>query len=141
MSAWPGYQSLIAKYGVDTADRIIDSAEHYSDAACKPWAEAIRWAEHQHLNPPSKELAAQQARNAALHADMVRRRGDVPSRPITYLVHELPGDAFAYPANLQIAEELFDAHSSTLGLTFSVGEAMEWARRVARELPEPDSRV
>ena len=133
MSARPGYQELITKYGVDDADRIIDSAEHYSDAACKPWAEALWWAEDLYLNPPSPELAAQQARNAALHEEMVTRRGERESRPITYLVHRLPGDAFAYPTRLAWAEAMFEQEGGRLGEAPSLREAMDWAAEVAGE--------
>lgn len=131
MSSRPGYDELVAERGRDIADRIVASAELYSDNAHQPWSDAVCWAIEQHDQPVDPATVAQQEDNARHYDDLVARRGD-ESRPIMYLANELRGDAFDYPTQLSRAEAIYDAERSQLGSDMSMREQLDWAAAAAR---------
>lgn len=135
MSGRPGYDDLIAEYGVEVADKIISSAEHYSDAAHMDWDHALAWAKDRHDNPDPPELVAQQEINNALSNELKARRGG-DTNPILYLEGELGmvmggSAAFEYPERLALAERIFDERGSELGDEWKMGDAIRWAREEA----------
>ncbi len=131
MSARPGYDELVEQRGREVADRIIDSAEWFSDAGHLEWPDALARAIEEHDRTPDPALTAQQAENARLYHEMSARRGD-DARPILYLVNELGGDALDHPRRLALAEELFDAEGWRLGSNPSMRDQLDWAAEVSR---------
>ena len=131
MSARPGYEELVAERGHEAADRIIHSAEVYSDNGHVDWPEALAWAIEYHDRPPDPELEAKQARNNAAWRDIERRRGDA-ARLILYVSLGLGGGVDDAPERLAQAEAIHDAEAWRLGPNASMREQLDWAKEQAQ---------